>query len=45
MLHDRLRRIGVSEREAYGLDTSMVTMETVPLILSTTPGRRIIREP
>jgi len=39
--HDRLRWMSLSERDAYGLDTSTVTLETVPLILSTTPNQRI----
>lgn len=40
-LHDTLRKIGVSDRLALGLDTSVVTEETVPLIIDTTAGRRI----
>lgn len=39
--HQRLRRMGITDQEAFGLDTSMVTAETVPLIINTTPGRRI----
>jgi len=39
--HQKLRRLGISDQEAFGLDTSMVTSETVPLIINTTPGRRI----
>ena len=42
-LHDTLRRLGTSDREAMGLDTSGVTLETVPLIISTAPTRRITR--
>lgn len=42
-LHDRLRHIGISDRDTMGLDTSSVTLETVPLIISTSPGRRITR--
>lgn len=41
--HDRLRWMSLPEIAAYGLDTSMVTLETVPLILSTTPRMRIRR--
>lgn len=41
--HDRLRCISISERDAYGLDTSTVTLETVPLILSTLPSQKISR--
>ena len=40
-LHDLIRHIGISDRKAFGLDTSIVTAETVPLIINTTPGRRI----
>ena len=42
-LHDTLRRLGTSDREAMGLDTSGVILETVPLIISTAPTRRITR--
>lgn len=42
-MHDRLRWLGISERDAFGLDTSTVKIETVPLILSTAPSRRITR--
>ena len=42
-LHQMLRHIGISDRQAMGLDTSVVTNETVPLIINTTPGRRICR--
>ncbi len=41
--HQRLRWLGISDQEAFGLDTSMVTAETVPLIINNTPGRRISR--
>lgn len=40
-LHDFLRSLGVSDRSSFGLDTSVVTEETVPLIINTAPGRRI----
>lgn len=43
MAHDRMRWMSLSEREAYGLDTSTVTLETVPLILSTVSSDRIMR--
>lgn len=43
-MHQYLRRIGITDQEAFGLDTSMVTAETVPLIINTTPGRRIVAE-
>lgn len=43
-LHDILRHIGVSDTSAYGLNTSVVTAETVPLIINTSSGRRIVRE-
>lgn len=39
--HDRLRWMSLSERDAYGLDTSTVTLETVPLILSASRPVRI----
>lgn len=42
-IHDRLRHIGISDQEAYGLDTSLVTCETVPLIINTTSSVRIVR--
>ena len=42
-MHDRLRWLCLSEQDAYGLDTSMVNLETVPLILSTAPSQRIRR--
>lgn len=42
-MHDRMRWLGISERDAFGLDTSTVKIETVPLILSTAPSRRITR--
>lgn len=41
-LHEALRRIGVSYSTSLGLDTSIVTLETVPLIINTSPGRRIV---
>ena len=41
-MHDRLRSLGISDRDAYGLDTSLVTLETVPLIINTTAPRRIV---
>ncbi len=43
-LHERLRRLKISDQDAMGLDTSNVTMETVPLILNATPSRRIARD-
>ncbi len=43
-LHNALRRIGVRPASAYGLDTSVVSTEVVPLIINTAPGRRITRE-
>ena len=41
-MHEKLRCLGISDQKALGLDTSIVTLETVPLILSTVPGRRIV---
>lgn len=41
--HENLRRLGISDRDAMGLDTSSVTLETVPLIISTGSQRRIER--
>ncbi len=43
-LHSALRHLGISDQSALGLDTSVVTLETVPLILNTSPQRRIIPE-
>nr|MDE6126405.1 KUP/HAK/KT family potassium transporter [Muribaculaceae bacterium] len=40
-LHGLLRRIGVPPERAYGLDTSVVSVEVVPLVINTAPGRRI----
>lgn len=40
-LHEALRKTGISDQSALGLDTSVVTAETVPLIINTNPGRRI----
>ncbi len=40
--HSWLRRLGISDRDALGLDTSIVAAETVPLIINTSPGRRIV---
>ncbi|MDE7146642.1 MAG: potassium transporter Kup, partial [Duncaniella sp.] len=42
-LHEWLRRLGISDQTAMGLDTSVVTLETVPLIINNTPLRRIAR--
>lgn len=42
-MHDIIRHIGISDRKAFGLDTSIVTSETVPLIINTSPGRRITK--
>ena len=42
-LHGMLRRMGVSDQSAMGLDTSAVTLETVPLIINTSPQRRIVK--
>ncbi|MCM1369447.1 MAG: KUP/HAK/KT family potassium transporter [Candidatus Amulumruptor caecigallinarius] len=39
--HDRLRWMSLSVQDAYGLDTSSVALESVPLILSTAPKQRI----
>lgn len=44
-VHDILRHIGISYRSAFGLDTSVVTTETVPLIINTTSSRRIVQRP
>lgn len=40
-LHRQLSRLGLTDEEALGLDTSIVTSETVPLVINTTPMRRI----
>ena len=44
-LHSLLRRLGISDEEAMGLDTSGLTVETAPLIINTAPGRCIEPEP
>ena len=43
LVHQRLRRLGISDQKAMGLETSVVTEETVPLIINTGHGRRIKR--
>lgn len=40
-LHALISRMGLDERVALGLDTSIVSMETVPLIINYTHKRRI----
>lgn len=40
-LYDMLRKTGTSDLAVLGLDTSVVTYETIPLIINTNPGRRI----
>ncbi len=44
-IYEKLRHLGISDQDAFGLDTSMVTAETVPLIINTAPSRRITRVP
>lgn len=41
-MHDLIRHIGISDQKALRLDTSMVTLETVPLIINSAPLRRIV---
>lgn len=41
-LHRLLSHIGISDEKALGLDTSIVTTEVVPLVINTTPIRRIL---
>ncbi len=41
-IYERLRHIGIADSSALGLDTSVVSVETVPLIINTNPGRRIV---
>lgn len=43
-LYERIRCLGISTQEALGLDTSLVTVETVPLIISKGPLQRIKRD-
>ena len=43
LVYQLLRRLGISDEKAMGLETSVVTEETVPLIINTTPPRRIRR--
>lgn len=40
-IHGRLSRVCQSDKAAYGLETSTVTLEYVPLIINTSPRRRI----
>lgn len=40
-LYGLLRHIGISDEETMGLDTSGMTVETVPLIINNTSGRTI----
>lgn len=42
-MHEFLRHLAISDRDAMGLDTSNVTVESVPLIISTRTARRIVR--
>ena len=42
-MREWLRRIGISDEAALGLDTSIVNVENVPLILNTAQPRRITR--
>lgn len=41
-LYERLRRLGLSSERALGLDTSNVTVEVVPLIITRKAVRRIV---
>lgn len=41
--YERIRWMGLSDRVALGLDTSIVTTETVPLIINVDVPRRIVR--
>ncbi len=40
-LHDMIARIGISDQYSLGLDTSSVSVETVPLIINNAAPRRI----
>lgn len=40
-MHDKIRKLAISDLQVLGLDTSNVTLETVPLILDTARSRRI----
>ncbi len=42
-IYDRIKRYGLSDETALGLDTSIVSVETVPLIINNRTGRRIRR--
>lgn len=42
-LHHRIRRIGISDVKAYGLDTSNATVEKVPLIVNSSAEKQRIR--
>lgn len=41
-LHNMLRCLGITDRSAMNLDTSVVDSETVPLIINTSSPRRIL---
>lgn len=43
-LHRMLSHLGLTDESALGLDTSIVTTEVVPLVINTTPVRRITSE-
>lgn len=42
-LHDIISRLGITDQDALGLDTSSVAVENVPLIINNAPARRICR--
>lgn len=42
-LYALLRRLGISDEKALGLDTSNLTVENVPLIINNKESRRITR--
>lgn len=42
-MYDRFRSLGISDQAVYGLDTSIFSQETVPLIINNAPAVRITR--
>lgn len=44
-LHSLMRKLSLADEKALGLDTSNVTIETVPLIINTHAPRRIEKKP
>ncbi|HEX8428171.1 KUP/HAK/KT family potassium transporter [Hymenobacter sp.] len=43
-LYERLKHLGVSEQESFGLDNSNVSIENVPLVIPARPELQLVRE-